>query len=74
MPRRQVRNSVEQLQPFERGCIVGLQEAGWTYRLIAAHVGHNVLVVRCCFQQCIVRAGKTASREEIRAHVAPSVS
>ena len=25
--------------PVEQGCIVGLQEAGWTYQQIAAHVG-----------------------------------
>ena len=30
---------VEQLQLFERGRIVSLQEAGWTYRHIAKHVG-----------------------------------
>ena len=35
---------VEQLQPFERGYILGLWEAVWTYWCIAAHVGHNVLV------------------------------
>ena len=37
-----VSTPVELLQPFESGCIVGLQEAGWTYRWIAAHVGHTV--------------------------------
>ena len=30
---------------------VGLGEAGWTYRRIAAHVGHNVSMVCRCFQQ-----------------------
>ena len=28
---------VEELQPFERGRIVGLREAGWTNRQLAAH-------------------------------------
>ena len=48
MPLRRVRIFVEQLQPFERGRIVGLRETGWTYRRIAAHVGQNVLVVCRC--------------------------
>ena len=37
---------VEQFQPFERGRIVGLREAGWTYRRIAAHVGHTVSLLK----------------------------
>ena len=44
---------VEQLQPFERGRIVGMREVGWTYRRIAAHVGHNVSVACRCFQQSL---------------------
>ena len=48
---RQVRTPVEQLQPFERGRIVGLREAGWPYRRIAALVGHKVSVVCRCFQK-----------------------
>ena len=51
--------SVEQLQPFERGRIVCLREAGWTYQRIAAHVGHNVSVVCCCFQQWSVEHSHT---------------
>ena len=47
----QVRTPAEQLQQFERGRIAGLQEARWTYRRIVTHVGHNVSVVCCCFQQ-----------------------
>ena len=39
------------IQPSEWGSIVGLQEAGWTYRRIATHVGHNVSVAYRCFQQ-----------------------
>ena len=102
MPRRRVRTPVEQLQPFERGRIVGLREAGWTYRRIVVHVGHYLSVMCRCFEQwsvehshirrpgsgrpCstdarqdrrIVRAAvaaRTASRDEIRAHVARAVS
>ena len=86
--------------PAELGRIVGLREAGWMYRWIAAHVGHNISVVCRCFQQWSVErfhihssgqphstdahqdrcifwamvAARTASREEIRTHVAPAVS
>ena len=54
-----VSTPVELLQPFESGCIVGLQEAGWTYRWIAAHVGHTVSVVCRCFQQWSVEHSHT---------------
>ena len=30
------------IRPFERGRIVDLREAGWTYRRIATHFRHNV--------------------------------
>ena len=59
MPRRHVCTPVEQLQPFEWGHIVDLREAGWTYRQIAAHVGHSVSVVCCCFQQWSVEHSHT---------------
>ena len=39
------------IRPLKRGRIVGLRKAGWTYRRIVAHVGHNVSVVFFCFQQ-----------------------
>ena len=39
---RRARTPIEQLQPFEQSRIVGLREVGWTYRRIAAHVGHNL--------------------------------
>ena len=79
MPRRRVRTPVEQLQPLERGCIVGLREDGWTYRQIAAHVEHNVLVVCRCFQQWSVEhfhvhrpgSGRPHSTDARQAHVAP---
>ena len=71
MPRRQVK----QLQPFERGRIVGLRETEWTYRRIAAHVGHNVSVVCRCFQQWSVehshtrRPGSERPRSRLQTHV-----
>ena len=39
---RRIPTPVQQRQPFERGRIVCLGEAGSTYRRVAAHVGHNV--------------------------------
>ena len=51
MPCRRVCTPVKQPQPFDQGRIVGLQEAGWTYQWIAAHVGHIVSLVCRCFQQ-----------------------
>ena len=45
MPLRRVRTPVEQFEPFERDCIVGLWEAQWNYQRIAAYVGHNVSVL-----------------------------
>ena len=57
MPHRRVRTPVEQLQPFERGRIVDLRKAGWTYRRIAAYVVHTGSVVYRCFQQwCLVHS------------------
>ena len=59
MPHRRVRTPVEQLQPFERGRSVGLLDAGWTFRRITAHVGHDVSVVCRCFQQWSVEHSLT---------------
>ena len=57
------RNSV-----IERGRIVGLREAGWTYRRIAAHVGHNISVVCRCFQQWSVEYSHTRRLGSGRLH------
>ena len=56
---RRVNTPVKQIKPFARGRIVGLREAGWTYRRIAAHVGQNVLVVYRRFQQWSVEYSHT---------------
>lgn len=51
MPRQRVREPFVQLTEFERGRIVGMREAGWTYRRIAQHMGREVSTVhRCCRQ------------------------
>lgn len=51
MPRQRGREPYVQLTDFERGRIVGMREAGWTYRRIAQHVGREVSTVhRCCRQ------------------------
>ena len=68
-PTSTVRTPVEQLQPFERGCIVDLREAGWTYRRIATHVGHSVSVVYRCFQQWSVEHTHTCRPGSGRPHV-----
>ena len=51
MLRRRIRTPVERLQSFEQDRIVGLREAGWTFRRIAAHVVHIVSLACRCFQQ-----------------------
>ena len=50
MPRQIIRTPVE-LWPIERGRIVGLREAEWTYWRITARVGHNITMLCHCFQQ-----------------------
>ena len=62
---------VEQLQPFEQGCIVGMEEAGWTYWWIAAHVGHNVLLVCRCFQQWSHSEKKSGHMLHLLCHQGP---
>ena len=44
---------------FNGVAIVGLREAGWTYRRIATHVGHNISLVCHCFQQWSVKHSHT---------------
>ena len=62
MSLRGVSTPVEQLEPFQRRCIVGLRVAGWTYRWIAAHVGHYVSVVCRYFQQQSVEHSYTCGQ------------
>ena len=59
MQLRRVCTPVELHQPFAGCHNVGMQEAGWTHRRIAAHVGHNVSVVYPCFQQWSVEHSHT---------------
>lgn len=51
MPRRRVQQRYRQLTAFERGVIVGLRTAGWSYRAIARHVGHTDMTVARCWTQ-----------------------
>ena len=48
--------------------LLGLREAGWKYRRIAARIGDVSLL------SAVGRIVRAASREDIRAHVAPAVS
>lgn len=45
MPGRRRRVHFQQLSDFERGRLVGLREAGWSYRRIAEQIGREVSVV-----------------------------
>lgn len=40
-----------QLEPFERGHIMGVQEASWSFRRIAVYVGCDTLVMLSYWQQ-----------------------
>ncbi|GFT40434.1 hypothetical protein TNCV_1646361 [Trichonephila clavipes] len=46
MPRRRIRAHYEQLSEFERGRIIGLEEAGWANRRIARHMGRSDAAIR----------------------------
>ena len=51
MPRRRERAQYQQVSAFERGRMVGLREAGLSYRDIAARTGHAATtVMRVCNQ------------------------
>jgi hypothetical protein len=56
MPRRRTRSSFTHLDAFERGRIVGLREAGWSYRRIAAHIGHDATSVMRCWRRWVDEA------------------
>ena len=45
MPCRHIRVQYQQVSAFERGRMVGLREAGLSYRDIAAHTGHAAMTV-----------------------------
>ena len=59
--------AVVAIRPFERGRIVGLREAGWTYRRIAVRVNvrHNVSMVCRCFQQWSVEHSHTSRATDV---------
>ena len=51
MPRRRKRAQYQQVGTFKRGRMVGLQEAGLSYRDIAACKGHATMKVMCVWSQ-----------------------
>ena len=53
MPRRRVRQQFQQLDVFERGRIVGMREAGWSFRRIARHTGRADITIARCWRQWI---------------------
>ncbi|GFU30296.1 HTH_Tnp_Tc3_2 domain-containing protein [Trichonephila clavipes] len=62
MPLRRNRRQYEQLTDFNRGRIIGLREAGWSYRRIGRHLGRSDMVVARCWQQWIAEVpSKTIS-------------
>lgn len=51
MPLRRYRRPYRQLNDFERGRIVGMREAGWSYRAIGRHLQRTDTAVQRCWQQ-----------------------
>ncbi|GFX02595.1 HTH_Tnp_Tc3_2 domain-containing protein [Trichonephila clavipes] len=51
MPRRRIRAHYEQLSEFERICIIGLKEGGWTNWTIARHMSRSDVAIRKCWQE-----------------------
>ncbi|GFX68046.1 HTH_Tnp_Tc3_2 domain-containing protein [Trichonephila clavipes] len=53
MPRRRIRAHYKQLSEFERGCIIGLKEAGWANRKNTRHMGRSDAAIRRCWQEWV---------------------
>ena len=51
IPRRRERAQYQQVSAFKRGRMVGLQEAGLSYREIAARTGHTATTVMRVWNQ-----------------------
>ena len=51
MPRRRKRAQYQQVGTFKRGRMVGLQEAGLSYRDIATRTGHAAMIVMHVWNQ-----------------------
>lgn len=51
MPRRQTCTPFLQLYEFERGRIMGPQEAGWSFQKISGHIVREVSIMHQCWQQ-----------------------
>ena len=55
MPLRRCRRPYKQLDEFERGRIVGMREAGWSYRAIGRHLHRMDTAVQWCWQQWLLQ-------------------
>ncbi|KAJ4440838.1 hypothetical protein ANN_10685 [Periplaneta americana] len=70
MPLRRNRRDFTQLTEFERGRIIGIREAGWSYRRIASYLRRSDHTVRTCWDQWMHEGTHTrrlsARREESR--------
>ena len=62
MPRIQVRVQYAQILEFERRHVIGLKEAGWSYRRIARHLSRSGATIRQCWQEW-VNHGRTQRQE-----------
>ncbi|GFX00508.1 uncharacterized protein TNCV_2235151 [Trichonephila clavipes] len=53
MPLRRFRRQYEQLSQFEKGKIIGINEAGWSARRIGRQLGHSDCVIKKCWNQWV---------------------
>ncbi|GBN07781.1 Transposable element Tc1 transposase [Araneus ventricosus] len=51
IPLRRQRSHYQQLTEFERGCVVGIREGGFSFRDITERLGRSVSTVHDCWQQ-----------------------
>ncbi|GFU63632.1 hypothetical protein TNCV_4588371 [Trichonephila clavipes] len=49
MPLRRRRSHYQQFAEFERGCVIGLREGGFSFSDIAKRLRHNVSAVHALF-------------------------
>ncbi|KFM65011.1 Transposable element Tc3 transposase, partial [Stegodyphus mimosarum] len=62
MPRMQMHERYAQMLEFERGRVIGLKEAGWSYRRIARYLRRNDATIRRYWQEW-VNHGRTQRQE-----------
>ncbi|KAJ4450221.1 hypothetical protein ANN_01628 [Periplaneta americana] len=59
MPLRRHRRDFTQLMEFERGRIIGMRKAGWSYRRIASHLCRSDHTFRTCWDQWMREGTRT---------------